>query len=404
MAEGQRFRDLIVVSQLNEEDVIPVHQLNQAMQPGKTTLSKLRNYLIPMTPSPFLIASDKRKLLLKADTFIKGFYNQNDIVLNVADLLDTGILTNGKDFYIFIILADGSIKISQSKTAPQGYLPIQVKLIGGFHTLCANVGNGLTYEEGGETKNHPLNCFVAGDILPQSVWCLNHRPYSEPEGMVYIPSLDFWCDIYLQSGSGANTKSVYQGALTRTRQYVDHVEDMICVKKELLDDAEFAAAMMGSNEMTAVQGANTDGAVVGGAGARVDTQGRRMISIHGVEEGCGSLWQWLRSTSAAGYEGSANGQISPPEEIPLRYGQFWSAYNRTVSDSTGQNLMPFSSAPQSGNKGRFYYMCTALRAGGFWSNSASCGSRARAASGARSSAYSDSGGRGRSRNVRDMAY
>jgi hypothetical protein len=323
--------------------------------------------------APFLISDDKRRLTLKAGTKIRVgdtvFAAYEDIVLEVESLLDTGsALVNGKDYYVFIYREENgtfTFRVSLLKDAQAGYAPDAVKLIGGFHTLCADAGTGMTYVIGGETRQHPLNGFTAGDILPASVYCLNHRPFSEPEGMVYIPPLDFWADIYLPSGMGADTKSAFRGAITRNRQYVDFVEDMICVNKTLLSDEEFAAAMMGSNEKTAVYGASETGATNGGAGGRSDTAGRRMISIFGVEEGCGSLWQWLASTSAAGGSG-------------------WNA--------------------QSGGKGDFYGACLALLAGGGWGDAASCGSRARIANHSRASADANVGGRGRSRPQNFTAY
>jgi hypothetical protein len=349
---------------------------------------------------PFLIAGNKRELTIKAGTKfnigsganVRTFYTDVDMVLNIASILDTGSLANGKDYYVFGCPDAGNgviFKASLTKTNPQGFAAADVGLCGGFHTLCANVGTGLAYVEGGETKNHPLNGYIGGDILPQSVWCLNHRPHSEPAGMVYIPSLDFWCDIYLQSGSGANTKSAYQGAITRSRQYVDFVEDQFCVKKELLDDGEFAAAMLGSNEQTSVQGASETGATSGGAGGRQDTANRRMISIYGVEEGCGVLWQWLRTTSAGGLQGTIVGQL----DTTPTYGDI------VMSRAGGAG--PYG---QAGGKGSFWGLAGALLAGGDWNDSASCGSRARNAYSARSCAYSNVGGRGRSRPMRYIAY
>jgi hypothetical protein len=345
---------------------------------------------------PFLLSSDKRKLVIKAGTKIdigsgdniRTFSADVGMELDIEALLDTGTIVNGKDYYVFLcpeMESDGvAVSVSLNKTAPGEFNAEDVLLIGGFHTLCVAVGDGLTYVVGGETQNHPLNGYVACDILPYSVWCLNHRPHSEPEGMVYIPSLDFWCDIYLQSGNGANTKSVYQGAITRSRQYVDFVEDQFCVSKELLDDGEFAAAMLGSNEQTAVLGASEAGATSGGAGGRKDTANRRMISIYGVEEGCGSIWQWLRSTSAGGAAGSMYGQTAATPT----YG--W--LNMTTS-----GYGPYG---QSGGKGSFWGLVGALLAGGHWRDGASCGSQARFASHGRSYADSSIGGRGRSRPMR----
>ena len=347
--------------------------------------------------SPFLVSFGVAFLTIKAGTSInlgsgdnvKLFVANADMTLDVRSILDTGVITNGRDYYLFLCpnsSGDGFIfRVSLSKSNPLSFNPADVLLIGGFHTLCASVGSGLTYVEGGVTKSHPLNGLNVGSILPQSVWCLNHRPHSEPEGMVYIPSLDFWCDIYLQSSFGENTRSVFQGSLTRSRQYVDHVEDMFCVNKELLDDAEFAAALLGSNEMTSVNGASELAATNGGAGGRVDTAGRRMISIYGVEEGCGSLWQWLRTTSAGGRQGEMHGQLT---DNPITYG--WIVMPGGVTIRNGQ----------AGGKGDFWSLAGALRAGGRWSNGSGCGSRARHADGARSSAGADGGGRGRSRPKR----
>jgi hypothetical protein len=281
------------------------------------------------------------------------FTADEDTELEVESLLDTGsALENGKDYYLFVCNeGDGefTIKMSLQKDTPDGYEPENVTLIGGFHTLCADTGTGLTYVFGGEEKPHPLNGYIAGDILPASVWCLNHRPHSEPEDMVYIDLLDFWCDIYVQSGSGVNTKSVYQGAATVSRQYTDFVEDQFCVKKSLLNDEEFAAAILGSNEKTSISGRST-------AGGHSDSAGRRMISVHGVEEGCGWLWQWLATTATSGGSG-------------------WTT--------------------QSGNKGDFYGECYVLLAGGGWNDGAACGSRSRNANNSRANANSNIGSQGR---------
>ena len=363
---------------------------------GKWKVFSNGNIGIASLPQPFIIASNKRKLTIKAGTHLslksgnstRTFTAKDNMEIDIQSILDTGSVQNGKDYYLFLCPDPNSasviLRVSLTKTNPQGFNAEYVRLIGGFHTLCVDVGTGLTYVEGSATKNHLLNGYVAGDILPYSVWCLNHRPFSEPEGMVYIPSLDFWCDIYLQSGSGINTKSVYQGALTRSRQYVDHVEDMFCVKKELLDDGEFASAMLGSNEQTNVAGSNESGATSGGAGGRKDTANRRMISIYGVEEGCGSIWQWLRTTSAAGVDGSIYGQTATTPT----YG--WIAMTQSAYGPYGQ----------AGNKGSFWGLAGALLAGGAWDVSTGCGSRARHANSARSYANAARGGRGRSHPMR----
>ncbi|WP_375658207.1 hypothetical protein [Bartonella sp. CL436QHHD] len=53
-------------------------------------------------------------------------------------------LEAGKDYYIYLILKDQtnelSLKLSQNPTAPDGYTEDNSQKIGGFHTLCADVG------------------------------------------------------------------------------------------------------------------------------------------------------------------------------------------------------------------------------------------------------------------------
>jgi hypothetical protein len=342
--------------------------------------------------APVAEDADRRKLVLAKKTYIPcdfaagSYVFQNDaadMVLEAEALLDTGTeLQNGQDYSVFLALDGGSVSVvvSLSADAPAGADAGNCLRIGGFHTLCVG-GEGksasgvvpetplplaaMTYSRGDATTAHPLSGYYRGDILPAAVWCLNHRPFSEPEGMFYVPTLDFWCDIYNQSGTGTDTRSVFNGAIMRSRQYVDFVEDQFCVKKALLNDEEFAAAMLGSNERTAVAGASEAGATTGGAGGRKDTAGRRMISIYGAEEGCGSLWQWLATTSASGGSG-------------------WTT--------------------QNGGKGDFGGACYVLLAGGGWGSGADCGSRCRSADGSRAYSYASIGGRGRSRPMRIIAY
>jgi len=390
---------LEAIEAISDNDVLPINQQNNGdSNTYKATVGKLADYIVERVitermPSSFLYASDKRKLTIKEGTRIKlpdnSIFNADqNLELTIANILDTGSLTNGKDYYLFLYRTQGgqnTLIASLIKTAPDGLDPADVVLIGGFHTLCASAGAGMTFVKGGDTKNHSLNDYIAADILPLSVWCLNHRPFSEPEGMRYVPELDFWKDIYLMSGSGINTKSAYQGAITRNRQYVDIVDDLGCVGKELLSDSEFAISALGCNEQTAVQGANEAGATSGGAGGRVDTAGRRMISDGGDEEDCGSIWQFLRTTSAAGVDGSIHGQNSANGVSPVTYG--WIAMTQSAYGPYGQ----------AGGKGSMYGICGALLAGGDWNTSANCGSRARHAAHARSDANAYIGGRGRSR-------
>lgn len=278
-----------------------------------------------------------------------------DLVVNYAEQrLDTGIsFQAGKDYYIYLCYmaptaeqktAQASLVVSLNSTYPQGYSQDTSRKIGGFHTLCAGVGT---------IAGHPLSGFNSGDILPASFWCLTHRPTCQPDGMVYIKELDFWADIYLQSGSGVNTRSYYGGTTTDNQPYSQHIEDLFKVGKNPLSDEEFSCAAEGSNKKTNIQG-SADPVTTG---AHVDTAGRRMISNYGLEDCAGALYQWLQGCF---YGGSAS----------------WAA---------------------DGGKGS-YYACNALLAGGDWGSGADCGSRCRSASYSRLFVSASSGCRGRARS------
>lgn len=308
---------------------------------------------------PYLVQNGKKTLQIKASTIIRLVVGSTprwrkqdtDLTLNTESLLDTGsTLQAGKDYYLYLC-DDGAggtkFVTSLNSTFPSGYTADNSRKIGGFHTLCVNAGT---------ISGHPLSGYLAGEILPASVWCLNHLPHSSPEGMVYDDSQNVWVDIYLQSGTGTNTKSLFGATVTDTRQYSEHMEDQFLVKKALLNDEEFASAMKGSNQQTNISGSASP--VPKTAGGHSDTAGRRMISNIGVEEGCGFLWQWLASTSASG-------------------GSSWVTIN--------------------GSKGNVYGPCYVLLAGGSWNDGTNCGSKSRNANNGRANALANLGGRGRSR-------
>lgn len=288
---------------------------------------------------PFLVWNGAHSLRMLSGTGISvgsgGFSTYEDIELDVADLLDTGTIQSGKDYCVYLT-TDKTFVVSLNSTFPSGTLSDgstafsaeNTRKIGGFHTLCVDAG---------EIDGHPLSGFSAGDILPASVWCLNHRPYCEPAGMVYCEALDFWVDIYLQSGTGEATESVFGGTITHTRCQPDHTEDMFSVRKKLLSDAEFSAAADGSNQQTIYAGSNT--ATTGG---HIDSAGRRMVSGIGCEDCCGFIWQWLRETGPAG---GAEQKTIPGGKGNL-YGNI---YGLMAGGNLGESNMAGSRARNSSN-------------------------------------------------------
>lgn len=236
------------------------------------------------------------------------------------------ISEEGADYYVFIN-ADGRVVASQIRTPADGYM-----FIGQFHTLCNGVPantTGLIPTKKSTTGDtliimsyfkerdldfynfytktidanrtgsyynlatvlHPLQGFNTGDILPESVWCLNFHPDCKSwDGMVYCNSFNIAVDIYLQSGTSEDTASEYGAVHTVSRPELNHWDDFYQVGKGFLNIQQFMGIAQGSNELTTIEG-NVDHGTTGG---HVDVNNRRMVSFIGCEDCCGYIWQWIQ--------------------------------------------------------------------------------------------------------------
>jgi hypothetical protein len=234
-------------------------------------------------------ATDHAKMVVKGSNLIpmrigsSWFLIDTDTNVDTTADIDTGAIEAGKDYCVYACDNAGALvfKISLATTFPAGFDANTSRKIGGFHTLCVSVGT---------VSGHTLTGYLAGEILPASVWDLKHRPISEPAGMVYSAQANIWVDIYLASGTGASTASVNGGTISDTRDHMSFIDDFAAVKKKMLDDIEFQIIAAGSNEETNIAGSADPVTTTG----HLDTAGRRMISDIGCEDCCGVLWQWLR--------------------------------------------------------------------------------------------------------------
>lgn len=317
------------------------------------------------TDSMFIVSKAKNSITLKAGTVIRLDVSEDDVRYlevkedtdyNIYNIMDTGAasLTAGTDYYIYAVKKDITnnetseivktveIKASLNSTYPQGYTAATSRKIGGFHTLCAAVtsSNAPALPANSLWSSHPAIGYNAGDIIPNSVWCLSNRPQSEPEGMAYIEPIDMWVDIYKQSGTGASTKSAYGATVTDNRQPINHQWDLQLKNKRPARDCEFTVFAEGSNQKTAIYGSASPNPKT--TGGHTDTAGKRMISGFFIEECCGYMWEWLDEIAPVGGSG-------------------------------------FVSYGDDNSRGQSYGMPYVLSAGGAWPDSSSCGSRARAA-------------------------
>jgi len=335
--------------------------------------------------------ANRKGIVIKACTGIKK-PNGTFKVFNVdthIDLTDQ-ITTPGADYFLFLN-NDETITATTDKSTGTGVY------FGRFHTLCVDAGtmtmispaspsSGISvgdkflvkpYNQETDpdfysfynrtvsavsagtpydviTTDHPLSGYLAGDILPESIMCLSFRAKSLFEdAMVYDVVNDIFVDVYLQSGTGLNTRSAYNQTHTVSRHGPNHNRDMMQVGKRLLSDAEFYSCAIGSNEATNITG-SSDKTTVGG---HVDSASRRMISAIGCEECCGYLWQWLSDIGPVG-------------------GSDWQSFDGRASF------------------GQLYGSVYGLVSGGCWYTGGNAGSCARTSSYSLSSTDTNTGARG----------
>ena len=309
----------------------------------------------------------------------------------------------GKNFYVYACQPAPTNKdnpvflISANSTFPDGYTADNSRNVGGFHCLCVAVGT---------IAGHTLTDYVAGDILPQSVWDILHRPVSSTVGMVYSSALDKWVDIYLASGTGASTTSVNGGTISDTRDWMSFVDDGHAVKKRLLTDHEFQSAAAGCNEETNITGSSDPVTTTG----HVDTAARRMISNIGCEDMTGVMSQWLLDQSFR-YDGGSHGHTftgsalathTHTENQEASYTQNVQTEAKSAGTPAGSNasvdpVPAWAWYDLPGAKGSLYkqgtYSDVKLRAGGDWASGTDCGSRCRYAHSYRWYTVTNIGGR-----------
>ena len=243
----------------------------------------------------------------------------------------------GKNFYCYACIpVSGTVpvlKLSVNATVPTGYTASNSRKVCGFHALCVAVG---------AISGHTLTGYLAGDILPQSVWDLKHKPASNPEGMVYDNGTNKWVDIYLSSVASGELASVNGGTIAdgvsaTAFHWYKLAQWYSRVKKRMLYQHEFVSASLGANQGTNITGSADPNTTTG----HTDTAGRRMISNIGCEDTCGVLYQWGSDSLSGGADAWAN------------------AYDGNDTGVAGQHYRP----------------ANRVILGGAWDDGARCGSR-----------------------------
>lgn len=265
---------------------------------------------------PDFIKADKGNVIIKAGTAVlqknnEYYYANEDRNYAIGDILDTGTVSNGKDYY-FYIDNNGGLVASLDETKDD------MVAIGGAHTLCVDVGDNAPAPVAGDPfTTHPASGYMANDFIPNSSWTTVFHSMAltgnKGQALVNYGSYKFWCDIYLMSGTGTSTTSSYAGTITKNRQFQLMFNDLDMVGKYAPNRNEFMVLAMGSNQRTTIAGsAIPSGRLTGGYS---DTAGKRMISWAFIECACGYLWQIGRDFGPVGgskwdaYADTARGEL-----------------------------------------------------------------------------------------------
>ena len=297
-----------------------------------------------------MFTTAKRSVTVSAGTQVT--INGKFYVTETPKTVSLPSVGNGKDVYLYACESstrEPTFVISANSTVPDGYNAQNSRKIGGFHTLCANVGN---------IGGHSLSGYVAGDIIPYSAWDLKHRPVSEVEGMVWVAPINKWVQIYLPSWSGSKLVSRFNGVIvdggsSHKLNGEGFAYEAGLANCQLISRDEFMIAMRGVPEGVNIQG-NNDPNTTGG---HVATNGQRIISNYGIEDGVGVIWQWSRDCA---------------EFYP---GAVWDNKNFYLNEYSWQETSVYNSEFDTVKRGSCFGFLRRFHLGASWDDGANSGSR-----------------------------
>jgi len=166
-------------------------------------------------------------------------------------------------------------------------------LVGGFHY-------GLIPEDfSAINKINKKHAKKIRGINAYSIWHLDHRPECEPEGMVFIPKLKIWVDIYLlsteyKSNGFQDGRVIASGDKYEGREVIDNKEEFKysdfkkiadSLQKRMIKEEEFIVAMNGVKENTSAQ--ELDNGTI--------KHIADFTSKYGIEQATGVQWVWGES-------------------------------------------------------------------------------------------------------------
>lgn len=225
-------------------------------------------------------AIGKKTSIVKANAhtvFVNGF----ELSLNDGDVEKKA----GTDY---LICKDGSkYKLFENKEDQE----LSGEIIGGFHYgMCGEDFEAINNISKKNAKK------IAG-INAYSIWTQQHRPICEPSGMVFIPKLRIWVDIYLvgnkykEFGTSASGQNILAGGEHNGRKKPNGKEKVLwqdfkeigeSFGKRMLTKDEFQIAMFGVKENDSARSLD-DG---------ITKHIKDFMSKYGIEQATGVQWVW----------------------------------------------------------------------------------------------------------------
>jgi len=273
----------------------------------------------------------------------------------------------GKDFYIYLCVPSSGfapdIVLSPNATIPDGYTATNSRKVGQFHCLCKDVlTNVYPYENEGNDEDyvaeayvnsalsngdvqHWMEGMVTGDILPFSVQDLLHRPHdgATREGATFSPKDNRWGMIYLPSWDAATARlvsrygsTIADGVSSPAFHSSRFDQALGGVGYMSINRQEFVNMSLGSPQGVSIAG-SSDPNTTGGHEA---TNGQRIVSLIGMEDMTGVMYQWSRETTensrsswGDGFDSNDKNVAGGDYSMPLRsrFGVSWDGGSRCGS-------------------------------------------------------------------------
>lgn len=283
---------------------------NPMPQHGQSSASSLAQ----LAPAWFAKATPQQCCIIKTSANTARVRGASIVVNNAMMNIDDSpiamppSLIPGTDYLVYVCI-DGYLVASANPVAPDDYLASECRVLGGFHYSA--VAENTTLESGQfATSGQDVVWSQAmlddiKGINKYSVWDLRFRPAcTDPRGMVYVPELRIWVDIYFTNttyelGTSRHGSNVASGTVLPLKPLSRGGNGVATYPRFGWWEASEVAAVAGKRLLTEREFNNsaigvTENISLGGASETIPTSQfePRFTSIYGLHQVTGCHWTW----------------------------------------------------------------------------------------------------------------